>query len=65
MPQSPPTPEDELLTDQAAARRLGVSVATVRRMRRDGELSFVRVRHSVRIPMSDVLAYLHTHRSQD
>jgi excisionase family DNA binding protein len=57
------TPADDvLLTDQASADRLGVSLATVRRMRRDGELAFVRVRGAVRVPQSELQSYMAANR---
>lgn len=56
--RSTPQADDVLLSDQAAADRLGVSLATIRRMRRDGDLSFVRVRNSVRTPMSELTRYI-------
>jgi len=52
---------DVLLNDQATAERLGVSVSTVRRLRRDGELLSVKVRGSVRVPSSAVDRYLSDH----
>ena len=45
---------DVLLTDQGVAEHLAVSVSTVRRRRRDGELQSVRIRNSVRTPLSEV-----------
>ncbi len=62
-PAPPPIPaHDVLLTDHDAAQRLGVSVSTVRRMRRDREIVTVRVRGAVRVPLSDVQRYLAANR---
>lgn len=49
---------DVLLSEQQAAERLGVSKWTVRRLRDEGQLPFVMVRHSVRIPASEVADYV-------
>lgn len=51
------SPTDEMWDYSRTAAFLGVSRSTIRRMCRDGELPFVRVRASVRIPRSAVLAH--------
>ncbi len=48
---------DVLVSETGAADVLGVSKWTVRRLRQAGETSYVVVRHSIRIPMSEVEAY--------
>jgi len=47
-----------LLTTEAAAQILDVSYPPVRRMMRDGRLSFVRLGSSVRIPVAAIAAYV-------
>lgn len=50
------SPTDEMWDYNRTAAWLGVSRSTVRRMCRDGELPKVKVRGSVRIPRSAVVA---------
>jgi len=47
-------PADRLVSRQQAARRLGVSVDTVKRMASDGDLTEIRLRNQVRIRESEV-----------
>lgn len=47
-----------LISDEAAAERLGVSKTTVRRMRRDDTLPTVYVRNAARIPERAVDEYI-------
>jgi excisionase family DNA binding protein len=46
-----------------AAQRMGVSVKTVRRLLRRGELDFVKVGRSIRIPVTDIAGYIDAHRN--
>ena len=49
---------DSCLSLQTAAERLGVSVKTVRRLIRDGELQAVKIRSRVVVRESDLAAYI-------
>lgn len=49
---------DYLLSEEQAGDQLGVSKFTIRRLRHEGELAYVTVRHSIRIPTSEVAAYI-------
>ncbi len=48
---------DVLRTEIGAGEDLGVSKWTIRRLREEGELAYVVVRHSIRIPQSEIEAY--------
>jgi len=43
-----------MLTQASAAALLGVSIKTISRLRRDGQLPWVKVRGSIRIQRSDL-----------
>lgn len=49
-----------LISDEAAAERLGVSRTTIRRMRRDDVLPTIYVRGAARIPEHAVEEYIET-----
>ena len=55
-------PADRLVSRQQAARRLGVSVDTVKRMASDGDLTEIRLRNQVRIRESEVDAIVNGDR---
>lgn len=50
--------EETLLTLEEVAKRLNVSVATVRRLINDGELRAVKIRFQLRVRPSDLEDYL-------
>jgi len=58
------TDERLLLSRSTAASALGVSVDTVARLIRDGELGAVRIGRSVLIPREDVLALVERRRGK-
>ncbi|MGC4940771.1 helix-turn-helix domain-containing protein [Kribbella sp. DT2] len=58
MPKKKTKKPVRLISDEAAAGRLGVSKTTVRRMRRDDELPTVYVRGAARIPERAVDEYI-------
>lgn len=45
---------EKLLTRKEAAQLLNISIPTIDRMLRDGELSFRKIRRAVRIPLSTI-----------
>jgi|WetSurMetagenome_2_1015567.scaffolds.fasta_scaffold709468_1 excisionase family DNA binding protein len=49
---------DSCLSLQAIAQRLGVSIKTVRRLIKDGELPAVKIRSRVVVRESDLAAYI-------
>jgi excisionase family DNA binding protein len=49
---------DSCLSLQVVAQRLGVSIKTVRRLIRDGELQAVKIRSRVVVRESDLAAYI-------
>jgi excisionase family DNA binding protein len=51
-------PEETLLTLEEVAKRLNVSVATVRRLINDGELKAIKVRFQLRVKPSDLEDYI-------
>lgn len=55
---STPTLGQPLLTDREVAELLGVSRTTVRRLRYDGELPYVRIAGVVRMRPEDVARYV-------
>lgn len=60
MPRTPlrPKPGDTLLTDDEARSRLGLSLTQVRRLRRAGDLTSVRIGRAVRVTASSVDAFI-------
>lgn len=56
-PEKPEKPE-QLLTRQEAAEKLHLSIPTIDRMLRDGELVYRKIRRAVRIPLSEVEAVM-------
>jgi excisionase family DNA binding protein len=54
-------PDESLLTLEDVAKRLNVSVATVRRLINDGALKAVRVRFQLRVRPADLDDYVRRH----
>jgi excisionase family DNA binding protein len=53
--------DETLLTLEEVAKRLSVSVQTVRRLITDGELRSVRIRFQLRVRPSDLQDYIDRH----
>lgn len=53
-----PRPGDFLLSDEEARARLGLSLTQVRRLRRAGDLTVVRIGRAVRVTASSVDAFI-------
>jgi excisionase family DNA binding protein len=53
----PSTQPDVLSSETEAGSVLGVSKWTIRRLRQAGDLTYVVVRHSIRIPTSEITEY--------
>lgn len=53
-----PRPGDFLLSDEEARTRLGLSLTQVRRLRRAGDLTVVRIGRAVRVTASSVDAFI-------
>lgn len=52
-----------LLTEKEAAARLSISPRTLRKLRQDGELHYIRVRSSIRYSPDDLDRYVESARS--
>lgn len=52
------TTQEQLLSRKDAAEKLNISVTTLDRMLRDGELRRLRIRGNVRIPLSSIEAIM-------
>jgi excisionase family DNA binding protein len=51
----------ELITLQVAAKRLSLSTRTIRRFIENGDLAFVKIGRSIRIPLADLERFIKIH----
>lgn len=58
-----PNTQEQLLSRKDAAEKLNISVTTLDRMLRDGELHRLRIRGNVRIPLSSIRAIMSEDRN--